>query len=309
MSITNIACPISGANLVDKVDEIIDFVNAPVVVPSENIAGNTLFVNPLNANASDAYIRTEALGRPDKPFLTLQAAINVANTNDSIYIYSNSSFATLRNINLNFVLFNCNVSASGLSTQNTANFFKFYGIGNASVSGSWATQSSLFTFEFYNLSVNALSFAGGSGAFQCISNFHYCKGTSLTARTVNINYCVFSGAVASNNNNSNFNNSFASSLDGFLNIKKSVISGNVAATILNSTFICFDSEIGGFISFTAGSGTTISGTIYNSIIRGESSGESITFAPVITDNLKKILIVSEGTIGANQTNCNIVTGI
>ena len=56
---------------------------------SENTAGNTLFVNPLNSNASDAWTRAEALGRSHRPFATINAAWSAATSNDLIYVMSN----------------------------------------------------------------------------------------------------------------------------------------------------------------------------------------------------------------------------
>lgn len=57
----------------------------------QNTFGNTLFVNQLNDNASDAYTRAEALGRPDKAFDTIQGAYEVASANDKILIVSDYS--------------------------------------------------------------------------------------------------------------------------------------------------------------------------------------------------------------------------
>lgn len=73
---------------------------------SGNIGGDVLYVNPLNANASDSYTRVQALGRPEKPFSTINGAAVVATTSDTIVIVSNVSISTPLQVQRNIHILN-----------------------------------------------------------------------------------------------------------------------------------------------------------------------------------------------------------
>jgi len=121
-----------------------------------NRYGNTLFVNPDSANASDAYTRLEALGKPEKPFNTIQAAINASVSQDVLYLMTDvteniSIASTVIHINLNKNTLNGNIDGvtSGLS----------FSIENGIVNGYIKSPSSLGSFNGKDLEINY----GGTG--------------------------------------------------------------------------------------------------------------------------------------------------
>ena len=104
---------------------------------SKNLAGTTLFVNPLSANASDLYTRAEALGKPDKPFSTLQAAFNASVSGDAIMLVSNiiGNLSITTNKDLNLVIVNTTLTGNITCTFVNSKM-NIYGIGNANITGN-----------------------------------------------------------------------------------------------------------------------------------------------------------------------------
>lgn len=115
-----------------------DITNYPITnfMLSNAPLGNILFVSALAPVINDSQTRTQALGRIDKPFRSIQSAVNVSASNDIIYIFSGTynenlsigfdggNFGKLYNIfgeDKNTTFINGNVEGSSILGYNLKN--------------------------------------------------------------------------------------------------------------------------------------------------------------------------------------------
>lgn len=124
--------------------------------------GNILFVSANAPIANDGNTREQVIGRINKPFKSIQSAVNVALTNDVIIIFSGTYNENIVN---NDFLF---------ETRN----LKFVGLGNVNITSISFTQNSHFDFENVNFT-NFITFSG-PGAGQTIQKLNKCNITTQT---------------------------------------------------------------------------------------------------------------------------------
>lgn len=136
-----------------------------------NTFGNTLFVNPLNANASDAYTRVQSLGRPDRPFSTLNGAFAVATSVDRVIVVSNITVSvpiSVANPNLH-LLSNVTITVSAVDLfvmSATTTFIKITGESNSIISlaaNNLMNRDNELSFGFY---IESIKVTGTGATFR-----------------------------------------------------------------------------------------------------------------------------------------------
>lgn len=151
-------------------DGFSSYIDTSSFLSSENIGGDILYVNPLNANKGNPS-RLKGLGRPDRPYERIQDAIHQALPSDTIKIVSD--------VTENFILdkeclvYICkNVTVTGQITLR----------GNTYIEGENIRSSKLIN-ESDNLLVS--SFPSGSSINKCyITNMKLeCPNHSLMIKT------------------------------------------------------------------------------------------------------------------------------
>lgn len=137
----------------------------PNIVSDLPSLGNILFVSALAPTINDSQTRTDALGRIDRPFKSIQSALNVCAFDDVVYIFNGNyneninCNKAIKSIILDNVIF---TGTFNLSPTGSANLNKIViqGIGQSYINSSLITLNGLTPFgihyfEFKNLNINA----------------------------------------------------------------------------------------------------------------------------------------------------------
>lgn len=160
--------------------------------------GNILFVSSQAPASNNSQTRTQALGRIDRPFRSIQSALNVCDFDDVIYIFTgvyNENISCNKAIKTIF-LDNCTINGTiNLSPTGGANTNKIViqGKGQAKITSSLITLNGLTPlgihfFEFRNLEIIAEYNYNNSETGRTVSYFD-CK-LNKTADYVSSTYTI-----------------------------------------------------------------------------------------------------------------------
>lgn len=132
--------------------EILNKPNLSIYSQGANL-GNILFVSANAPVANDGNTRVQALGRIDKPFKSIQNAVNIAENGDNIIIFGGTyseNVSCIININLNF-----------------------YGIGQVTINQITGFYNTTYNFE--NLNITKLQTIIGPGENFIFVNVFKCN--------------------------------------------------------------------------------------------------------------------------------------
>lgn len=149
--------------------------------------GNILFVSSQAPASNNSQTRTQALGRIDRPFRSIQSALNIAESGDIIYIFAgtyNENCSTL-NKKIDFILDNAKIQTLLCVNYIAPNNY-ITGIGDASISNLQGNLQSGFVIV-NNLTISNVSSNGGNGIFLKANNCVFT--TSLQGGYCVINNC------------------------------------------------------------------------------------------------------------------------
>ncbi len=146
---------------------------------SNGLLGNTLFASTSAPVANNTNTRAQAVGRIDRPFQSMQSAINVALSGDTIIAFDGSFAETLTNataINLNILLIDATISNVNFIGGTAV---RIMGLGTSTIT-TFTCSGSTQTATLRNLTISTWNIPN-SGNFV----MHDCSVGAMTGTTIN----------------------------------------------------------------------------------------------------------------------------